>query len=50
MSQAVLNMDGKVYVRRTLRHMKIDKVNSEYEKFKRKEFDDEIKYIHGDSM
>ena len=50
MYQEVLIMNGNVYARRNLCHLTIDEINYEYEKIKRKEFDDEIKRTHGDSM
>ena len=50
MYQAFLKMKGKVPIHQNFRHTTIDKINSEYEHIKWKEFDDEIKCIHGYSM
>ena len=49
-SQAVFKVNEKVSTRQTLKNLKIDKINSETKQIKRKEFGDEIKLIHGESM
>ena len=50
MSQAALKKNGKLSVYRNFHHLTIDKVSSEYEQIKRKDFDYDNKRAHSDYM
>ena len=49
-TQAVLNINGRVLPCRTIRRLTTEEIHSNSEKLMRKYFDDSIKKIHDDSM